>query len=719
MSNPGIPPKIPFCTSMASLSSNGSQERTETSNCPSSEKTQVVQKRTSNEALTRPDEDDRPTKIAKLSESQTPDTITRASSAVLAKIASDCEVWSSPNTNCLMQLIPKLRPASNPLRLIEIEVCTSENGSTIFQIPQFALASLSPYFKRMFSHQMCETTSNRMKWIGSSDQPNIHVQAAAQIMQFAQCKCNILDKENYRSLKALKEKFPKEFNLILSDIIRLCNIYEIDDLKLECIRFIEMELNSSEEEKIKEYFLWAFESCDQEECFKSALKSLSDNNGNRLKLYPLLISLFDAEFTECKEEDEIAFQNFIQDCFVELLPDTAGEMELIKISKCFIKLFPQFDFPAKLIEKMSQHSKWIDLTQINNPSLLYVLKFCKQNEFINENIEILEYKTPFECEQEQNLFMQPINSDELKEYKLLIQAMISPKENRIKLLYDIITKHPENIHALRLLSRTYYLNSDFLNSIKICDIILNIKPNDCIALRQRSRCYYLRKDHEKSLNDLSRLIVLQPNDYTHFYKRSECYYNLNNMDAMMKDLNDSIKLNSNNPQLHIIKGLHHMSISSFELAIEDFNSASQFTPLDAFITSNLSQCHYELGHYEKALENYQLAIELVNHSPLSVTENNAIFKADALLNQGECYMKMGKFDKALEKFDAGYGLSDSFNPFILKRKSECYMEMGKFDEALENLQELLKTRPEDPTILELQKECIEQKLLAAIRKDDQ
>ncbi len=608
-------------------------------------------------------------KTIKLVNSKLPNALQTHNTSPVQK-NSKYELWSSKESNSLMKLIPEHQSSTNPYAQVKIEVQISDEEDAIFWAPQFVLNFLSPHFKNVFSQKMKEGSTKCIRWVGPSNEPNIHKEAAAQIIQYAHVKCHVLDHNNDRSLAQLKEKLPQEFEVIFKDMIKLSYFYEMNDVKVECSQLIANEIQSDFEGKSVEWFQWALSTQNQQDVLKCALKLVSQNPLDRLKIYSIFISIFEADYSECTVEEKRTAERFLEECFLEVIPSSAKEEELVEICSCFVKLFPRFEFSNVILSKIAACSNKFDTKKTNNPLLFYVVELCQQNQFTHSPRLLSSSR--------------PKAGHAFKKYEELLEAMIAPKSSRITLLDKIILKNPENIYAIKLRYFAYYLKNEHQEAIDNLNQLLNLKPNDSFALSQRARNNLILNNINAALKDFNLALEYNPNDASVLNSRAECHFRNKNYVATLQDYDRAIEIKSNYVNALIGRGNFQYIMHNWDAALKDFNQVLKITPTNILALGGRGNCLFKKGDIQAALQDYNTILKQPHRIP---TEGTILF------NRANCYYKMGNFEAAIEDFNKGIEQTPLQNIPALKVRGQCHYMMGNLESAIKDFIQILEVHP--------------------------
>ena len=150
-------------------------------------------------------------------------------------------------------------------------------------------------------------------------------------------------------------------------------------------------------------------------------------------------------------------------------------------------------------------------------------------------------------------------------------------------------------------------------------------------------------------------------------------------------------------------GLVYDKMGDYEKALENYNLAlgirikilGEEHPVTAGSYSNIGTVYYEMGDYEKALENYNIALVI----KIKTIGREHQITATSYNNIGAVYLETGDYEKALENYSRALGIrtkalgeehpdtAGSYNNIGL-----VYKEMGAYEKALENYNRALEIR---------------------------
>lgn len=480
---------------------------------------------------------------------------------------------------------------SDRMNIVEIEVQIGEGRFEKSFVQKSVLTHLSDYFKTAFTLQLTEGRSESMKWIGPSERPNIHPEAAAYILEFAHAQSGIVDEENCWDLAKLKGEFPDQFDLILEDIIRLSYLYEIDAVITKCVEFLGDEFKIKH--MIPHYFQWAFFSGNSN-FFISALMHASANFETRMNIYSEFIALNEADYSECTKEEVDGLHRYIRQCCVVFIQSSedytkGNQKELAEMCRCVMGLYPRMDFPESIQKRLAYPR--VGGFGASNPFSYYVITLFTA---ISMGVPGGGWGG------------RPQAEGKLKEFELLTEALCSPF--RINSLSEFLSKYPENIFAMRLLAVCYCTNKQYDLGMPICQRILQLNPDFGPALELRALIYEGKRDYDAALNDINRAIEFRPDDHLLLALRGRVLRKKGDFDAALLDFDKAYVLKSDDADVLVERGICHRMKGNFPAAIHDLTLATYTDTNKYEAWLELSICHLQQGNLEPARVNVESAL---------------------------------------------------------------------------------------------------------------
>ena len=126
--------------------------------------------------------------------------------------------------------------------------------------------------------------------------------------------------------------------------------------------------------------------------------------------------------------------------------------------------------------------------------------------------------------------------------------------------------------------------------------------------------------------------------------------------------------------------LTYYELKQYEKAIEDYNKAIELNPNDAEVYTNRGNPYYKLKRYEKAIEDYSKAIKL--------NPNDAV----AYYNRGNAYDELKRYEKAIEDYSKAIELNPNYVD-AYNNRGNAYRELNQHEEAIEDYNKSIELNP--------------------------
>lgn len=172
---------------------------------------------------------------------------------------------------------------------------------------------------------------------------------------------------------------------------------------------------------------------------------------------------------------------------------------------------------------------------------------------------------------------------------------------------------------------------DYVGAIKDLDIVLKRKPNDIEALINRAIDKKALGRYDASMQDFNKAMTLDSNNIMALYNRGNLFAEIEKYEKALKDYNKAIKLKGGEnlyfewkdnesfglrfsdvemEAIRLQRGLSLAEISDYENAFSDFSFCieKKYGHDLAYLWRGV--CYYNLGHPDKACEDWTKSDEL-------------------------------------------------------------------------------------------------------------
>lgn len=631
-----------------------------------------------------------------------------------AKKRTRWEQWTSPE-NVLFRLIPQLIASSpiNPFKAVEIVVQWREGDESIsFQVPALVLIRLSSKFKEVLS---TVGPDGKIHWKG------IHPQAVAQIIEFGHSDSGIFELRECRTIRQLQQQFPTEFMTILSDMMKLISVYDIDEFKCSpLLRFIREELQSDNKEKFRRYFAWGRENRANMDLFVSVLETMMEFAKDRGMLCAGLSFLFNSDYSHLKPQEQVMVRGWIREMFSRVVSKTVEELEeeadedigfeTKEVFKCLVDLYPRLDFPEGLLEILSHLPIPEDILETRSDlpipgisqsdPMIYVIRFCEIHRYFST---ALDFSDGREIPMNPSLRVPEIYAlGKLKRYQRLFNVMKLPfgQQEQIQQLNLLLQDDPENVFALKFRALIWRFQSNFSEAIKDLNKVIELCPHDTLALRNRAFCHFKSHEVQPSIADITRLISLNPHDGKGKLLLAEIYYSIGSFDEALNEVVNAIENLADISLFHSIcayylKGRCLKKLEKGEEAIAAFGQALSLDPNHIGSLEARGRIYFEFKKDARsAFLDFDRLAHLRPDYPTAFLFKALCWKQNALELKRARVLEDAQtaFNAALANFSHAIQLAPH-HPRNFGLRGELYQEWGMANEAVEDFTRALALEP--------------------------
>ena len=333
---------------------------------------------------------------------------------------------------------------------------------------------------------------------------------------------------------------------------------------------------------------------------------------------------------------------------------------------------------------------------------------------------------------------------------IAVQARETGKFNlAIELLTDVISRCPEDVDMLALLSHCYLL-ADQLDLAKLYLekatsiapdnasvgwntarlMLKEQKPSEAVNVaRDNSQkfpddvegmgvlgaCLRANGEIVESLNVLNRAIELNPNHAETLINRGLIKLSQGNVPEALADLELAHRLKPHIKQIWDLVVRLKMEAQEYSDAIVFLSNMIEIDPENENRLATLALCYQYLKNFDSAIEAYQKALAIKPDNAMVHTNLGSAFKiqgkldeaivayrnalaikpdnADAYNNMGNALQKQGKLKKAIVAFNKALAIKPD-NAEACYNMGNTLQEQGKLEEAIEAYNKALAIKPD-------------------------
>jgi tetratricopeptide (TPR) repeat protein len=178
---------------------------------------------------------------------------------------------------------------------------------------------------------------------------------------------------------------------------------------------------------------------------------------------------------------------------------------------------------------------------------------------------------------------------------------------------DALILQPNNAMAYARRGEVHFTRQDLGLAIADFTDAVRLAPSSADIYRRRARAYSLRNAHDQAIADYTTAMRLQPNRVraADFHQRGLGYLNKRDYVRAIADFTTALRRDSTNADISNDRGVAYRGNGQLDLALADFDQATQLKPELAFPYYNRAGI-FRLAHrnYVRAIAEYTRAIVL-------------------------------------------------------------------------------------------------------------
>jgi protein O-mannosyl-transferase len=182
--------------------------------------------------------------------------------------------------------------------------------------------------------------------------------------------------------------------------------------------------------------------------------------------------------------------------------------------------------------------------------------------------------------------------------------------DNIKLIKDMIKKHPSSYEAYQLMGNVYKNEGLYAEALSNYNKSISLYPYDEEVYNNRGCVYFILQNDEAAEKDYSIAIKLKPDFYLAYLNRGDIYNQTGKFQSAVSDYTNAIKIYPDSSQCFHNRGDAYFNLKDYILAKIDYSKAIQIDSDDYISYCNRGLANASLTDYKNALSDYNKSISL-------------------------------------------------------------------------------------------------------------
>lgn len=238
------------------------------------------------------------------------------------------------------------------------------------------------------------------------------------------------------------------------------------------------------------------------------------------------------------------------------------------------------------------------------------------------------------------------------------------------------------IEAFQVMPDKKYL---YQQAVEEADFLLNKDPNSFDGLRLRGDVRVIDRKYDGALADFQKANQVKPNDPNLVLAMAQVLFTLNENRQGEELVQQFLNVRKDFPPIYDLLEKHYIRNQRTEDAERLLRLEIAALPRSPRPRLQLAKLYRTTGRYQEMSQELQKISAVGSAFP------------DGAAQLGDFYAESGKWEEALAQYRAGLQRSAGSDQLLYRKKMEQAFEaLGKRPEALAELNEILKTNPQDP-----------------------
>ncbi|MBU3807333.1 MAG: tetratricopeptide repeat protein [Candidatus Phocaeicola faecipullorum] len=247
----------------------------------------------------------------------------------------------------------------------------------------------------------------------------------------------------------------------------------------------------------------------------------------------------------------------------------------------------------------------------------------------------------------------------------------------IKDCNSLLKEQPDNFDAYERRAQLYYEQGEYDLSDKDCRKLISLDQGNVVGYMGIGGSANAQRRYDDAIAQFDYVVKLEPEYSSGYSFRAESYFGLKKWDEAIDDVVRALSIDGNDKAFYLMQALADSSRTSLVAKLK-VESARQ--PHNGYWDYCIGIVYERTRAYKKAIEYYSKSQEK-DLSPITASRIS------------NCYSEMGLYDMALEQIDIAMSLDSTYYGYIMA-KADLLYEIGDVSSAVEHLDRYVSHYPD-------------------------
>ena len=247
----------------------------------------------------------------------------------------------------------------------------------------------------------------------------------------------------------------------------------------------------------------------------------------------------------------------------------------------------------------------------------------------------------------------------------------------IKDCNSLLKEQPDNFDAYERRAQLYYEQGEYDLSDKDCRKLISLDQGNVVGYMGIGGSANAQQRYDDAIAQFDYVVKLEPEYSSGYSFRAESYFGLKKWDEAIDDVVRALSIDGDDKAFYLMQALADSSRTSLVAKLK-VESARQ--PHNGYWDYCIGIVYERTRAYKKAIEYYSKSQEK-DLSPITASRIS------------NCYSEMGLYDMALEQIDIAMSLDSTYYGYIMA-KADLLYEIGDVSSAVEHLDRYVSHYPD-------------------------